>query len=115
MVEALSRITGPGLSGIVACPDAPASPVAGFRYFTGGHPLPNADSLRAGDAMLRLLAQATTDSFVIFLISGGASAIAEHPISPYLSLDDVVATYTALVHSGHALLKSTQCVSTFRR
>jgi len=36
----------------------------------------------------------------IFLISGGASAIAEKPISPEITLQDVIATYEALVHSG---------------
>jgi hydroxypyruvate reductase len=37
---------------------------------------------------------------IVYLISGGASSIAEKPISPNISLPDVVATYQALVHSG---------------
>ena len=37
---------------------------------------------------------------VIYLISGGASAIAEKPITAGISLADVVETYKALVHSG---------------
>jgi len=100
LAEALSTVTGGGLSGIVSCPTAPTSPVSGFRYFIGGHPLPNADSLRAGEAVLRLLAQSSPATLQIFLISGGASAIAEKPISPDISLDDVVETYKVLVHSG---------------
>ena len=36
----------------------------------------------------------------LFLISGGASAIAEKPISADISLADVIETYKALVHSG---------------
>ena len=100
MVRAFCGITGPGWSGMVACPDPPPAPVAGFRYFTGGHPLPNADSLLAGDAMLQLLAEASSRTLVIFLISGGASAIAEKPISQEISLDDVIVTYKTLVHSG---------------
>ena len=36
----------------------------------------------------------------MFLISGGASAIAETPIRPDLTLSDVIATNRTLVHSG---------------
>ena len=100
MAEALARILGPGLSGIVATSQPPPAQLFGFRYFAGGHPLPNEDSLRAGDAILRLLSGLSPETLVIFLISGGASAIAEKPISPTISLADVIETYQALVHSG---------------
>lgn len=100
MAEALSKIVPVGISGIVACPTPPPSPVAGFRYFYGGHPLPNGDSLRAGSAILEFLHALPERSLVLFLISGGASAVAEHPIDPDLTLSDIVTTYRALVHSG---------------
>jgi hydroxypyruvate reductase len=100
MAEALAGIVGTGLAGIVAAPAAPPPQLFGFRYFIGGHPLPNADSLRAGDAILRLLESPAPQTLVLYLISGGASAIAEKPISAGISLADVVATYQALVHSG---------------
>jgi glycerate 2-kinase len=100
MAEALAGIVGTGLSGIVAAPTAPPAQLFGFRYFMGGHPLPNADSLRAGDAILKLLKCPSPQTLVLYLISGGASAIAEKPISADISLADVVATYQALVHSG---------------
>src|SRR5271169_3912998 len=41
MAEALSNIVPVELSGIVACPSKPPSPLAKFQYFYGGHPLPN--------------------------------------------------------------------------
>jgi hydroxypyruvate reductase len=100
LAESLSEIIGVGLNGIVACPTAPAAQIFGFRYFTGGHPLPNRDSLRAGEAILNLLRTSDPDTLDIFLISGGASAIAEKPISPSISLEDLVQTYKVLVHSG---------------
>ncbi len=100
MARALSDIVGEGLQGIISCPDAPSTPVPGFRYFIGGHPLPNGDSLRAGDAILELLNNAGADMLTIFLVSGGASAIAEKPISSAITLEAVVATYKCLVHSG---------------
>jgi hydroxypyruvate reductase len=100
MAEALVNIIGTGLTGIVACPNAPPAQLFGFRYFLGGHPLPNDDSLRSGDAILRLLSGLSPRTLAVYLISGGASAIAEKPISASISLADVVETYKALVHSG---------------
>jgi glycerate 2-kinase len=100
MAEALCDIVPLGISGIVACSTPPDSPVVGFQYFYGGHPLPNEDSLRAGRAILDLLHALPERSLVLFLISGGASAIAEMPISPSLTLTDVIETYRTLVHSG---------------
>ncbi len=100
MAEALVNTVGTGLMGIIACPNAPSAQLFGFRYFLGGHPLPNEDSLRAGDAILRLLSTPSPETLVLYLISGGASAIAEKPISAGISLADVVETYKALVHSG---------------
>ncbi len=100
MAEALSGIVGTGLTGIVDCPTPPPAQLFGFRYFTGGHPLPNEDSLRAGDAILRLVAGSSPRTLMLFLISGGASAIAEKPINAGISLADVIETYKALVHSG---------------
>ncbi len=100
MAEALTSIVGIGLTGIIATPTSPPAQLFGFRYFVGGHPLPNADSLRAGDAILRLVEATSPQTLVLYLISGGASAIAEKPISAGISLDDVIATYQALVHSG---------------
>ena len=100
MAEAFANILGTGLAGIVATPNLPPAQLFGFRYFSGGHPLPNEDSLRAGDAMLQLVRALSPETLVVFLISGGASAIAEKPISAGISLPDVVATYRALVHSG---------------
>ena len=100
MAEAFANIVGTGLTGVIASPNAPPAQIFGFRYFIGGHPLPNEDSFRAGDAMLRLVELSSPETLVVFLISGGASAIAEKPISAGISLADVVETYKALVHSG---------------
>ena len=100
MAEALAKLVPTEIGGIVACPVAPKSPLAGFRYFYGGHPLPNEDSLRAGAAILDLLRGLPSPSLVLFLISGGASAIAEKPIRADLTLSDVIETNRTLVLSG---------------
>jgi glycerate 2-kinase len=101
MVEALAQqIGGSALEGIVASPVLSRSQVRGFRYFHGGHPMPNAESIQAATAILTLLNAQTASSLVIFLLSGGGSAVVEKPIDNEISLDDLIATYRVLVHSG---------------
>src|SRR6201984_2978294 len=100
LVEALAGQVGDRLEGIVATSVDPGSQVHGFRYFRGGHPTPNADSVRAAEAILKSLNAQTASSLVIFMLSGGGSAIAEKPIDDEISLDDLIATYRALVLSG---------------
>jgi glycerate 2-kinase len=100
MVEALSAQVGSGLSGIVAAPADPAYQLPGFRYFRGGHPLPNSESLLAARSALNALRNQTRHSLVIFLISGGGSAVLEKPIVSGITLAELASTYEALVLSG---------------
>jgi glycerate 2-kinase len=101
MVEALTRQVGESsLEGIVASSVEPLAQVRGFRYFRGGHPAPNAESIRAASAIRSALDAQSVASLVIFLLSGGGSSIVEKPIDDEISLDDLIAAYRALVHSG---------------
>src|SRR5579871_554122 len=100
MVEALSGHVGASLEGIVASSVDPSWQVPGFRYFRGGHPTPNAESVQAATAMLRAVEAQPASALVIFMISGGGSSIVEKPIDDDISLDDLIATYRVLVHSG---------------
>jgi glycerate 2-kinase len=100
MVEALSELIGGSLEGIVASSAPPSTQIHGFRYFRGGHPTPNAESIQAASAMLRALNALPASALVIFLLSGGGSSIVERPIDDEMSLEDLVATYRALVLSG---------------
>jgi len=101
MVETLTEQVGESsLEGIVASSVEPSAQVRGFRYFRGGHPTPNAESIRAANAIRKALDAQTAASLVMFLISGGGSSIVEKPIDDEISLDDLIATYRTLVHSG---------------
>jgi glycerate 2-kinase len=101
MAEVLAEQLGASsLEGIVASSVAPAAQVRGFRYFRGGHPTPSAESIRAAAAILKMLEAQTAASLVIFLLSGGGSSIVEKPIDDEISLEDLIATYRTLVHSG---------------
>ena len=100
MLVALHEIAGTRFEGIVASSVEPEFQIRGFRYFHGGHPLPNAESIRAADATLKSLAGQKESSLVIYLLSGGGSAAAEKPVDSEISLADLIETYRVLVHSG---------------
>ena len=100
MVEALEAQAGQRFEGIIAAPTTPASQKHGFRYFLGGHPEPNQESLRAANAILKSLSAQNQAALVIFLLSGGGSSIMEKPLDDEITLPDLISTYRALVHSG---------------
>jgi hydroxypyruvate reductase len=99
MAQALSAEMGPQ-AGIIAAPAHPDVLLPGFSYFLGGHPLPNAESVKAAHSILRTLEGRKENDLVIFLLSGGGSAVVEAPLENDLSLDDLISTYRVLVHSG---------------
>ena len=100
MAEALHSQVGSTVEGIVASPVLPESQIHGYRYFLGGHPTPNAESIEAASAILQAVDAQPASALVIFMLSGGGSSIVEKPIDDEISLEHLVATYRALVHSG---------------
>jgi len=99
MLESLIAQTGPTLEGIV-CSVPAVSQQPGFRYFVGGHPLPTEESIRAARTILKAVSSLNEHSLVIYLVSGGASAMVEVPLEQEISLNDLIETYRVLVHSG---------------
>jgi len=100
MAEILARQVGTTLEGIVVDPNRHPYQLPGYRYFAGGHPQPNEESVRGAEAILKTLGTLNPQSLAIFLVSGGGSAAVEKPADPDISLADVIATYKALVNSG---------------
>ena len=102
MVTGLECILPPGtrLSGIVVAPVAPERRVPGMEYFVGGHPVPNAESWKSAEAILRLTESCDEGTVVIFLMSGGGSALVELPLCGEMQLEDVQAVHRALVTCG---------------
>src|SRR5215469_11206910 len=80
MLTALHEQSGERFEGIVASSVEPDFHIRGFRYFQGGHPLPNGESIRAADAMLKSLNSLSEASLAVYLISGGGSATVEKSI-----------------------------------
>ncbi|HUQ31639.1 MAG TPA: DUF4147 domain-containing protein [Pyrinomonadaceae bacterium] len=106
MASALSDILGEQLAaGVVAAPPATQAQTSSlsdrWRVFEGGHPLPNSASLEAGRAAFELLRRAeSARAPVIFLISGGGSAMMEWPRSEETTLEELRAMNGALVSCG---------------
>ena len=70
----------------------------------GGHPLPNEASLASARAAFDLLDRANKErATVLFLISGGGSAMMEWPISNDISLDDLRSANQTLVSCGASI------------
>ncbi len=89
-----------GLRGICCSNQLPKKRNWRFRYFEGGHPLPNEDSFAAARAALALLRKARKDTLIFFLISGGGSAMFDLPLDPQITLEDTIAFHQLLLASG---------------
>jgi glycerate 2-kinase len=102
MLNALLDRLPPKISvrGVCSAPELPKKRNWRIRYFEGGHPLPNEDSLAAAREALRLLKRARKSTFIFFLVSGGGSAMLELPLDPNISLDDTIAFHETLIASG---------------
>ena len=87
-------------AGIVSSSVESTTQARGFRYFRGGHPTPNTESVRAASAILNSLTALDSTALAIFMISGGGSSIVEKPVDDDISLPDLTATYRVLVNSG---------------
>ena len=73
------------------------------RFFLGGHPLPDQTSLDAADTVLKLLVSCGDCCLVLFLISGGASAMIEKPVGSHFTVEETAEFYRALIQSGLAI------------
>lgn len=71
---------------------------------SGGHPLPNEASLATARTAFELLDRADAEeAVVVFLISGGGSAMIEWPVSDDISLADLRAANQILVSCGASI------------
>jgi len=94
---------------IVSAPAPPQRMSADILYFAGGHPEPNAASVGAARAALHAVRACADDALVLFLVSGGASAMCELPISDAVTLEDLVLLNRVLIGSG-ASIAEVNCV-----
>ncbi len=64
-------------------------PIAGFDCFEAGHPVPDENSFRGTRAALDLVEGLTEKDTVLFLLSGGGSALFEQPLVTGEELRDI--------------------------
>jgi hydroxypyruvate reductase len=93
-------LSGQIAAGVAVGPAATAKTLSRFRYFVGGHPTPNAGSFEGAEAALELISGLSIDDFVIFLVSGGGSALLEKPLDPAVTLADLIDFNRLLVTCG---------------
>ena len=104
-VSLLTRIDG----GIIVIPSGTKSVFTNkkFKTFYAGHPIPNKQSVQAGNQIVEFLKKRGTSDFIIFLISGGGSSL--------LSLPDGISLYdkkivTSLLLKSGANIQEINCV-----
>lgn len=102
MAHAL-EVHWPGpLEGVVVIPCGSPAYTGRIRLIEATHPVPDAGSIRAADAMAVEMAKAGPEDLVIALISGGGSSLLCKP-APGLTLGDKQAINDALLASGASI------------
>ncbi len=107
---ALGKAAGPMLDAAVETIEAPVrglavtprgypAPRSKVPVVFGDHPVPRESSRRAGEVLLDYVRSTQPEDAVVFLVSGGGSAVAEVPTAP-LSVADLARTTEVLLASG---------------
>ena len=87
-VETLGSVDG----GVVVTKyDHVKGEIPGVTCYEAGHPVPDENSFAATEKALELVHGLTAEDTVLFLLSGGGSALFEKPLIPGEELQDVTA------------------------
>jgi len=73
--------------------------IPNFEIYEAGHPLPDENNIKATKRAVELVENLGKDDTVLFLISGGGSALFELPL-PGVSLSDIIHISDQLLKSG---------------
>lgn len=92
-------LEGIPVQGLVVTKYGHAVPTRTIEVIEAGHPIPDENSVLAGERMLELAESATNRDLVIVLISGGASALMEAPVDG-VCLRDIQLITESLLKSG---------------
>ena len=90
-MASVARETLPALAGgvVVTKYGHVKGEIADVACYEGGHPVPDENSLRGTAAALALTQDLRADDTVLFLLSGGGSALFEQPLLPLADLQDI--------------------------
>lgn len=99
MALSCEQILGSHIAGgVIVTPEAPR-PLEFITYCRSTHPLPSQRSIQGADALFAQFEAAAEEDLILFLLSGGASALIEKPIAP-VTLKDMAATTKLLLENG---------------
>ena len=97
---AVENLLGPRVRRGLLVTDRRSRMIVRSEVVVGGHPLPDANSLNAGERIVELVRSCGDGALIIFLISGGGSALVELPVSRSVSLEDLRVTNQVLIGCG---------------
>jgi hydroxypyruvate reductase/glycerate 2-kinase len=98
MMRAVMEELGVGVKGALIVTDQEVS-IPGVEVLVATHPTPSQKSLIAAERMLKIVAGLGEDDFLLYLLSGGTSAMVEKPIPP-VTLQEVQALNDTLLRCG---------------
>lgn len=100
MAQALEQLMGSHISeGLVITKYGHRVPTQKIRILEAGHPVPDENTLSATEELLKIAEKSTGNDLIIFLLSGGGSALLEH-LPPSISLGDLQLLNQLLLASG---------------
>lgn len=101
MAKGFAKLVAPRkVSGVIVAPTETADAPPFFMTYVGGHPYPTEGSVHAADVVEEMLGDLREQYLVVYLLSGGGSAICEKPVSDEISFDDMVDWFRLLVTCG---------------
>lgn len=101
IVRALDEILGDKITdGIVAIKDyEEIRELASVHVIKSGHPVPDINSIKAGDIVVDIAKKVKADDLVFACMTGGCSALMEIPVDG-VSLEDLINLNKLLLHTG---------------
>jgi len=75
--------------------DHSKGPIGDFQIFEAGHPVPDENSYRATAAALQMVGSLKEEDKVLFLLSGGGSALFEQPLIDTAEMEDITSQLLA--------------------
>jgi glycerate 2-kinase len=94
-----SRLGARASTGFVVVKDGYRLPTSRIEVAEAGHPVPDARGLAASARLLAMAESATADDLVLFLVSGGGSALTPAP-APGITLEEKQALTRLLLAAG---------------
>ena len=99
MYLAAAEYFGADVSYLVATKYEHIQHLTGENVICAGHPVPDMNSLMAGEELMARIKRCGHDEHLLFLVSGGASAIAELPEPPF-NLENIIVENKQMLSGG---------------